>query len=70
MLQEFVNGFLLLCGYFLVCAGVILTVHFLLQPPREYVRKIMHTVCFLSVFILTEAFDTWFLAAGASVCSL
>ncbi|MGE4485808.1 MAG: phosphatidate cytidylyltransferase [Oscillospiraceae bacterium] len=67
MIQEFVKGFFSLCGYFLVGALMILAVKFLLKPPREYTRKLMHTVCFLSIFILIEAFDTWFLAAGASV---
>lgn len=67
MIQEFVRGFFSLCGYFLGGALMLLVVKFLLKPPREYMRKLMHTLCFLSVFILMEAFDTWFLAAGASV---
>ncbi len=67
MLQELVKGFFSLCIYFVSVAVMIIAVKFLLKPPREYVRKLMHTVCFLSIFILTEAFDTWFLAAGASV---
>jgi len=67
MLQELVKGFFSLCGYLVTAALLILAVKLLLKPPREYVRKLMHTACFLSVFILTGAFGTWYLAAGASV---
>lgn len=67
MFQELARGFFSLCGYFLTVAFLILAVKLILKPPREYVRKLMHTICFLSIFILTEAFDTWYLAAAASL---
>lgn len=68
MLEELLRGFFALCTYFAAAATLILVVKHLVHPPREYVRKLMHTVCFLSIFVLTGAFDVWYLAVGA--CAL
>ena len=66
MLKEFINGFLILCLYFVVLALTILTVKSVFRLQREYIRKMMHTICFLSIFVLTGVFRTWYLAAGAA----
>ncbi len=67
MLEEFIEGLFVFIAYFGIAASLVFTVKLLLKPRREIVRKLMHTVCFLSIFVLMEAFETWYLAAATSI---
>ena len=67
MFEEFIEGLIFFIVYFVIAATLIFAVKSLLKPHREIVRKLMHTVCFLSIFVLTEAFETWYLAAGTCI---
>ena len=67
MLQAFLLNFRTLIAYFAIAVLLILTVKFSLKPDREVIRKLMHTVCVLSIFVLVYAFNTWYLAASACI---
>lgn len=59
---EFLVGFSIFVGYYVIAASLLLIVRALLKPPKELFRKMLHVACFLSVFVLLYAFDTWYLA--------
>lgn len=65
MLQEFIQGFLFLIGYFLVCAVSALALRRITVVPREIFRKILHMILLGSIFVLTYGFRTWWLAVIA-----
>lgn len=67
MLQNFLFNFRSFIAYFVIGALVIIIVKISIKPDREYIRKLMHTLCVLSIFVLVYAFDKWYMAAGASV---
>jgi len=67
MLHDLLKGFSFFIAYYIALIVIILCVRLLLNPPGEYLRKLMHTGCFLSILVLTNAFDQWFLAATASI---
>lgn len=67
MLKEFITGFGILLGYFAVCASGALTLRRLVAVPKEVFRKTLHIILLGSIFVLTNAFQTWWAAAAASV---
>ena len=67
MLHEFLLGFGTLVLYYLVVAVLILFAKAWLKPPDELTRKLLHFVCFMSVFVLLYAFDTWYLAVISAI---
>lgn len=67
MLREALAGFGIFIGYFAIFASLLLIVRAFFKPPRELFRKMLHLVCFMSVFVLLYAFDTWYLAMSAAL---
>lgn len=62
MLNEFITGFGMFIGYYVVAVLLLLMIRVFLKPPKEIFRKLLHTACFLSVFVLVYGFNTWYLA--------
>lgn len=62
MLCEFLAGFGLFIGYYVIAASLLLIIRTFFQPQKELFRKMLHVACIMSVLMLTYAFDTWYLA--------
>ncbi|MFA5341587.1 MAG: phosphatidate cytidylyltransferase [Clostridia bacterium] len=66
-MREFIIGFGVLIGYFLVCAAIALIIRRFIKVPDEVFRKILHMILLCSIFVLTGAFSTWWISVTASV---
>lgn len=64
---EFISGFAVLIGYFLVCAGSALILRKFVRFPQEIFRKILHIILLGSVFVFTYMFQTWWISGLASL---
>lgn len=62
MLQEGLKGLAILIGYYLIAGSLTLLLKKILNPPSELIRKILHLICVMSVFLLLNVFDTWYMA--------
>ncbi|HWI62314.1 MAG TPA: phosphatidate cytidylyltransferase [Symbiobacteriaceae bacterium] len=62
MLREGLIGLGTFGGYYLLAALSLLIIRALLKFSGELFRKLLHFVCFMSVFVLLYAFDTWYIA--------
>ena len=62
MLSEFMSGFGLFIGYYIIAVLLLLIIRAYLKPPKELFRKLLHMTCVSSVLVLLYAFDTWYLA--------
>jgi len=67
MLDEFLAGFGLFLGYYVIAASLLLIVRAFLKPPKELFRKMLHVACVMSVLVLLYAFDTWYLAMFTAI---
>jgi dolichol kinase len=67
MLREFLTGFGLFIGYYIVAASLLLIIRAFFQPQKELFRKMLHVACIMSVLILIYVFDTWYLAMLTSI---
>jgi dolichol kinase len=64
---EFITGFGILLGYFVVCATGALTLRRFVAVPVEVFRKTLHIILLGSIFVWTYAFQTWWVSAIATV---
>lgn len=64
---EFITGFGMLIGYFVVCASGALIIRRLVTVPVEVFRKILHTILLGSILVLLYGFKTWWISALATV---
>ena len=62
MLPEFLIGFGIIVGYYIIVVFSFLVIKALFQPPRELFRKMLHIMCAMSIFILLHKFDVWYMA--------
>ncbi len=67
MPQEFLTGYGVLLGYYLVCAVSALVARCFVTMPDEVFRKILHCIVLVSILVFTYGFDTWWLAAVAAL---
>ncbi len=67
MFFEFLTGIGAFIAYYIVVAMLALAFKFVLKPPDELMRKLLHLICFMSVFVLLYAFKTWYLAALSAI---
>jgi dolichol kinase len=67
MLNEFLAGYGVLMGYFILCAAAALILRRLVAMPSEVFRKTLHFILLGSIFVLTDAFRAWWIAAAASL---
>lgn len=67
MLTEFVKGYIVLLVYFIICASLALALRKFVDVPRELFRKTLHMILLGSIFVLTYGFETWWVAALASI---
>ena len=67
MLNEFLRGFGILISYYIMVAVLILLIKAWLKPPAELTRKLLHFVCFMSVFVFLYAFEKWYLAVMSAL---
>ncbi|NLW17435.1 MAG: phosphatidate cytidylyltransferase [Firmicutes bacterium] len=67
MRLEFLAGYGMLLGYFIVCALGALVVRRLVRMPAEVFRKILHFILLGSILVFAYGFSTWWLAAAAAV---
>lgn len=67
MAVELLKGLGIAVVYYLVCLAVALPVRRFTRVPKEISRKTLHFILLGSVFIFTLGFETWWLAAVASV---
>lgn len=67
MIQEFLSGFIILIGYFVVCASCALLLRKLVKVPREVFRKILHLILLCSLLVLVYAFRTWWISALTAI---
>lgn len=64
---EFLQGFGILCGYFLVCASTALLLRRFVRIPTEVFRKLLHIILLCSLFVWLFAFRTWWIASLAAM---
>ncbi len=64
---EFLKGFGILCGFFLVCASAALLLRRCIRIPSEVFRKLLHFILLCSLFIWVYAFQTWWIASLAAL---
>ncbi|MGI6576243.1 MAG: diacylglycerol/polyprenol kinase family protein [bacterium] len=64
---DFLQGFGILCGYFLVCASAALLLRCFIRIPSEVFRKLLHTILLCSLIIWIYAFQTWWIASLAAL---
>jgi len=67
MAVELFRGLGIAVVYYLACLAVALPVRHFARVPKEISRKALHFMLLGSVFIFTLGFETWWLAAIASV---
>lgn len=67
MLLEFITGFAILVGYFIVCVLGLLVIRKNFSVPPEWFRKLLHFILLFSLTVLVYAFQTWWLSALVSV---
>lgn len=67
MLVEFIKGYGILLGYFIVCASSALVLRRFFEVPKEVFRKILHFILLGSIFVFTYAFNTWWISAISSI---
>jgi len=66
-MTEFIKGFGILAGYFIVCASAALLIRRLIRIPTEVFRKILHTILLCSLFVWLYAFPNWWTASLAAL---
>lgn len=64
---EFLQGFGILCVYFIVCASAALLLRKFVRIPSEVFRKILHIILLCSLFVWIYAFQTWWIASLAAL---
>jgi phytol kinase len=64
---EFLQGFGILCGYFLICASAALLLRRFVRIPSEVFRKLLHIILLCSLFVWIYAFQTWWIASLAAL---
>lgn len=64
---EFLQGFGILCGYFLVCASSALLLRHFVRIPSEVFRKLLHSILISSLFVWIYVFQTWWIASLAAL---
>jgi len=67
MIQEFLTGFSVLIGYFVICASSALLLRRLVRVPREVFRKTLHLILLFSLPVWLYAFKNWWVSALAAV---
>jgi phytol kinase len=60
-------GFAKLVGYYLSALSVALLSKKVFKLQREPMRKALHIICAMSVFVYTYAFDTWYVSVMVAV---
>lgn len=63
--QELYRGLGIIIVYFIVAAGVALSLKQFIKVPKEVFRKILHLILLGSLLGWTYAFETWWVAVGA-----
>lgn len=63
MFSEFIRGFGILIGYFIICASCAFGLRRLFPIPAEVFRKTLHMIVLGSIFVWTYAFETWWISA-------
>ena len=64
---EFLQGFGILFGYFLVCASSALLLRRFARIPSEVSRKLLHIILLCSLFLCVYVFQTWWIASLAAL---
>lgn len=64
---EFLTGYGILIGYFLICVAGAFLLRKYVKVPTEVFRKTLHIILLGSIFIFTYAFETWWISAIAAV---
>ena len=67
MFTEFLNGFAILISYFVFFIFIAVLIRVFIDIPTEIFRKTLHTILLGSTFVLVYGFDTWWIAAIASL---
>lgn len=62
---EFLIGFAILCGYFLVCATIAFILRKTIKIPDELFRKTLHFILLGSLFVFIYAYKTWWISVIA-----
>ena len=60
---DFLNGFIRLLIYFIICAASALALRKATRVPVELFRKILHLILLGSIFIFLYAYETWWISA-------
>ena len=67
MVGELAVGLGLYAGYFLAGAALLFALRAVLAPPGEVFRKMLHLLCVMSVLVLVNLIDTWYIAAAVAL---
>ena len=67
MFTGFLNGFAILISYFVFFIFIAVLIRVFIDIPTEIFRKTLHTILLGSTFVLVYGFDTWWIAAIASL---
>jgi len=65
MLHEGLIGLGILIGYYILAGSLTVLLKKIVKVPSELFRKILHTICFMSVLLLLNVFGTWYMAVLA-----
>lgn len=64
---EFIRGYGIIIGYFIVCASAALLLRHFIDIPKEVFRKVLHFILLGSIFIWIYAFETWWISAVSAI---
>lgn len=64
---EFLTDYVILLGYFAICAAFALALRCLITVPTEVFRKTLHIILLGSIFVLIYAFKTWWISSIAAI---
>lgn len=62
-MEQDMLGIVVLTSYYIAIVVVSIALGLLPGFPKEMIRKTYHVLCSLSIFIILELFETWFVAA-------
>lgn len=67
MVMEFLTGFGILIGYFVICVALLLLFRYFVKTSDEVFRKILHLVLLCSLLVFVYAFQTWWVSVIAAI---
>lgn len=64
ILNDLLRGFIFFILYYIISLMLLLVFRYIVKPPKEVFRKMLHLTCAFSTLVLLYYFDLWYLALG------